>query len=46
MGIDAGYNPSPFTKMDDDKLPLLKAELKELKAKLQIEDIDLLKAID
>ena len=46
MGIDAGYNPSPFTEMDPAKLPLLKAELKELKAKLDIEDIDLLKAVD
>ena len=46
MGINAGYNPSPFTAMDNEKLMPLKKELKELKAKLEIEDIDLLKAVD
>ena len=45
-GINAGYNPSPFTAMDNEKLMPLKKELKELKAKLEIEDIDLLKAVD
>jgi len=45
MGIDAGYNPSPFTEMDPGKLDALKAELRELKARLDIEPIDLLEAV-
>jgi hypothetical protein len=32
--------------MDPDKLGTLKAELKELKARLDIEPIDLLEAVD
>ncbi len=45
MGIDAGYNPSPFTEKDQSKLSALKAELKELRARLDIEPIDLLEAV-
>ena len=46
MGIDADYNPSPFTEMNPAKLADLKAELKALKARLDIEPIDLLEAVD
>lgn len=42
LGIDAGYNPSPFTEMEKEKLPLLKEELKALKSKLEINGIDIL----
>jgi len=45
MGIDAGYNPSPFTEIDDGKKAALKEELKALKDRLQIESIDLFDAI-
>ena len=45
MGIDGGYNPSPFTAMPDEKLPALKAELKELKDRLNIEPIALFDAL-
>ena len=46
MGIDAGYNPSPFTEIGEDKIKALKAELTDLKKKLDIEPIDLFKALD
>ena len=46
MGIDAGYNPSPFTEVSTDKIKELKAELTELKKRLDIEPIDLFKALD
>lgn len=45
MGIDAGYNPSPFTEIDESKTAALKEELKALKDRLQIESIDLFDAI-
>lgn len=45
MGIDAGYNPAPFTEMDASRLPELKDELKVLKDKLQIEGVDILDAV-
>ena len=45
MGIDGGLNPSPFNE-EIKNVSELKAELKELKAKLDIEPIDLFKALD
>ena len=45
MGIDAGYDPSPFTAISEDAKTALKKELKELKGKLDIETIDLLEAV-
>ena len=35
MGIDAGYNPSPFSPIDQEKNKALKAELTALKAHLK-----------
>ena len=46
MGIDAGYNPSPFSPMDEGRIGDLKKELTELKARLDIEPIDLFRALD
>ena len=40
IGIDAGYNPSPFTKMDNDKLISLKRALNEVKMRHEIKDVD------
>jgi len=42
MGIDAGFNPAPFTEMAPEKIPMLKAELSALKDRLQIEGVELL----
>ena len=46
MGIDAGFNPRPFTEVPAERLPLLKAELTELKHQLNIEPIALFDALD
>ena len=46
MGIDAGYNPSPFTALDEAQTLALKNDLKQLKAQLDIEGIDLLDALN
>lgn len=46
MGIDAGYNPSPYNvEISEEKKMALKVELKELKEKLQIEDFELFRAL-
>lgn len=46
MGINAGFNPPPFSPMDEARIPELKDELTRLKHKLQIDDIDLFRALD
>lgn len=45
MGIDAGHNPRPLIDLDTDQKAKLKKELKELKAKLDIEPIALFEAL-
>ena len=45
MGIDAGYNPSPFTEISESETAALKEDLKKLKSTLDIESIDLFEAI-
>lgn len=46
MGIDAGYNPSPYNvEISEEKKQALKNELKELKEKIGIEDFELFKAL-
>lgn len=46
MGVDAGYNPSPYNvEISEEKKQALKNELKELKEKLQVEDFELFKAL-
>ena len=45
MGVDAGYNPSPFTAVPPEKTAALKEELKALKDRLNIEPIALFDAL-
>lgn len=45
MGIDAGYNPSPFLPVEESAKAALKEDLKVLKAQLDIESIDLFEAV-
>ena len=46
MGINAGYNPPPFTEVSEEGCTALKAELTELKKKLDIEPIALFDALN
>ncbi len=46
IGVDAGYNPSPFSPVSEEGAAALKKELKELKKKLDIESVALLDAVD
>ena len=45
-GVNAGYNPPPFTEVDPDRIPELKEELTRLKARLDIEPIALFDALN
>ncbi|MBR2634376.1 MAG: dihydrodipicolinate synthase family protein [Clostridia bacterium] len=46
MGIDAGFNPPPFTHISEEAAQSLKKELTELKKKLAIAPIGLFEALD
>ncbi|MBR2616458.1 MAG: dihydrodipicolinate synthase family protein [Clostridia bacterium] len=45
-GVNAGYNPPPFTEVCPEAIPALKQELTELKKKLDIEPIALFDALN
>ena len=46
MGIDAGYNPSPYNvEISEEMKQALKKELKELKEKIGVKDFGLFKAL-
>ena len=45
VGVNAGYNLSPMPNLDEFEKAAFKKELQELKNKLEIEPIELFKAI-